>query len=279
MSLGGTIVVADKKARLKPCLRCGYSLVRLTDARRCPECGLAIRISLSNNDSLAWSNPHWQRFLAVAFGLMATGFACTILSSAGYWLIWGFGSEYDGLNNSVWFVIDHISRLTSKLSLIICGISLCLLGKGEGRHPDQSLGVRRLALGAGIIFALLGAWQLAVRYEISVPLPYWIARNLYRVLSGPWIPAVFAISICACARVLGKRSGSRRLSRMSQLPLYPVAIGFWVWLLDLQRLFWPLPSIVWEWAYPLSMIIALVVTTRALLRNAREAEMNWATET
>ena len=55
----------DQRARLKPCLRCGYSLRNNIDARNCPECGLAVRISLANDDSLHMSNPAWLRRLAL----------------------------------------------------------------------------------------------------------------------------------------------------------------------------------------------------------------------
>src|SRR4051812_11718567 len=63
----------DRRARLKPCLRCGYSLIHNIDARNCPECGLAVRISLGGDDSLSMSDPAWIRWqqLAAASLLLA----------------------------------------------------------------------------------------------------------------------------------------------------------------------------------------------------------------
>src|SRR3954452_7924532 len=60
MAARSVILVSDKQARLKSCLRCGYSLRHLAGARNCPECGLAVRISLSGNSGLEWSSPGWQ---------------------------------------------------------------------------------------------------------------------------------------------------------------------------------------------------------------------------
>src|SRR5438105_4559399 len=99
MAIGGTILISDKLARLKPCLRCGYSLLHISGAKNCPECGLAIRISLSDNRSLEWSNPRWQRFLAFAFGVLALGLFCKALSSAGNWVIYGAEEGYYGVGD------------------------------------------------------------------------------------------------------------------------------------------------------------------------------------
>src|SRR4051812_12950384 len=63
MAVGGVILVSDKQARLKPCLRCGYSLRYAAGIKNCPECGLAVRITLAGHSGLEWTNPRWQRFL------------------------------------------------------------------------------------------------------------------------------------------------------------------------------------------------------------------------
>jgi len=65
-----TLVYSDKKAREKPCLRCGRSLRGVVDARHCPECGLAVWLSLGGNDALEWSNPPWLGRLSMVCGML-----------------------------------------------------------------------------------------------------------------------------------------------------------------------------------------------------------------
>src|SRR5438094_695373 len=62
------MIKADPRAREKPCIRCGYSLRKVTDSNHCPECGLATWLSLNQNDTLEMSNPEWLR--RMAFGLI-----------------------------------------------------------------------------------------------------------------------------------------------------------------------------------------------------------------
>ena len=270
--------MSDKRGRLKPCLRCGYSLVHIAGARNCPECGLAVRVSLSDNRGLPWSNPRWQRYLAVAFGLMAFGFFCTILGSVGFWITIEVHQGYYSLHDADRSIVYRFSRLTGELSPVICGLALCLLAKGEQRYPDKSLGARRIALGAGIFILILGLLEVLLRRGIWNLLPTWGPSILSRILSGPWIPLIITILACSYALSIGKRGHSPLLSRLSQVPIYLWVVGFWVWLLNLHRLFWPLRSIVWEWLFPLSMIAMLVLTVRVLLSNAREADSNWTTD-
>jgi hypothetical protein len=278
MRAGGTIIVSDKQGRLKPCLRCGYSLLHIAGARNCPECGLAVRISLSNDKSLCWSNPRWQRFDAAALALLAVGLLCTIVKAAGFWVIYGADREYYQMDDATLTMFDRVSSLASELSLIICGVALCLLTKKEGRYPDDSLG-RRIVLGGGIVILVLGLLNAAVHRGLWAFLPTWAPLVLHRILSGPWIPLILAVLIGGAALDLGKRGGSRLLSRMSQLPAYPCAVGFWVWLLNLHRVFWwPLRSIVWDVAFPLSMLVTITLAIRVLLSNAREADANWISD-
>ena len=57
------IIKSDRRAREKPCLRCGYSLRRI-DSTHCPECGLSVWLSLNQNDALDFSRPEWLRRMA-----------------------------------------------------------------------------------------------------------------------------------------------------------------------------------------------------------------------
>jgi hypothetical protein len=274
----GTIIVSDKRGRLKPCLRCGYSLIRIAGARNCPECGLAVRVSLSNDKSLSWSNPRWQRSLAVAFGLLAFGFFCTIISSVGSWFAYGADESYYTLDNAVIQALYQFSRLIGELSPIICGMALCLLAKGERRYPDTSVGARRITLGAGIFVLVVGLLKASLRHGLWRFLPPWGSEIFYRTVYGPWIPLIITILTCSYSKSLAKRGQAPLLSKVSQAPIYVSAAGFWVWLLSLDRFFWPLRSIVWDWLFPLSMIAMLMLTVRVLLSNAREAELNWTTD-
>src|SRR5437667_1226742 len=86
------LVKSDPKAREKPCLRCGYSLRKILDARNCPECGLSVWVSLNQNDSLEWSRPDWLRMIATGAFVMAAAQMLGILMAALIVFLWIWGS-------------------------------------------------------------------------------------------------------------------------------------------------------------------------------------------
>src|SRR5213592_429230 len=76
-----TIIKADQRGREKPCLRCGYSLRKITDSNHCPECGLSVWLSLNQNDTLEMSNPDWLRRMAMGLWIMA---AASLVAAVAY---------------------------------------------------------------------------------------------------------------------------------------------------------------------------------------------------
>lgn len=274
----GVIVVSDKLARLKPCLRCGYSLRHIAGARNCPECGLAARISLSGNSGLEWTNPRWQRFLARAFGILALGMICRLLSFAADWILYGADEEYFSLGHVPFRLFVCFSEYASAADPILCGVSLCLLAKGERRYPDDSRPVRAIALAAGILFIAIGLINAVEIHGIWWFNSFFVRRIFWQATYGPWAPLVLSIFACTYALHFGKRGHSKRLRQLSQLPLWPAVIGVIVWLLNLERVWWPLRSVVADAAFPLSMLVVLAVMIRLLVLGAREVELNWVTE-
>jgi hypothetical protein len=276
MGMGGVIVVSDKRARLKPCLRCGYSLLRIAGARNCPECGLAVRISLAGNSGLEWSNPRWQRIGALALGVLAFGLICRMLGAAAGLVIYWADEDYYQLGDVTYRFFEWIDRYAGEADPIFCGLALCVLAKAERRHPDRLRVVRGITLAAGLLLIALGLLNALVRHGFLLFPRLWYF--LLVAMRGPWIPLVISILVCTYALHIGRRSSSRFLRRVSQVPLWPPAAGLVVWLLNLNRLFWPLSSLILDIAFPLTMIVMLVVAIRVLLSGAREADLNWVTD-
>jgi hypothetical protein len=273
----GKILVSEKRARLKPCRRCGYSLAHIAGARNCPECGLAVRISLSSNSGLEWSSPVWQRFMAVAFGVLGLGLLCRTVGSAAYCLFRLMiqkRSQFGGSFEVVWWLFANAAQA----SAIICGIALCLMARGERRYPDASRGVRLILFWTGVAVFSLGLLGVEAWNRWLPSTPTWVSTCAEFMLTRPLIPPVIAVLVCSCAADLGKRGQSRLLSKLSQVPLYPAAAGVVFWLMRVDQFFWPLRSIVCDWLFPLSMTAMLGVTARVLLRGAREADENWISD-
>jgi hypothetical protein len=76
-----TMIKSDPRAREKPCIRCGYSLRKITDSTHCPECGLSVWLSLNQNDTLEMSNPEWLRRMAWGLIILA---AASVLATAAF---------------------------------------------------------------------------------------------------------------------------------------------------------------------------------------------------
>jgi hypothetical protein len=275
MPKGGVILVSDKEARLRPCLRCGYSLRHILGARNCPECGLAVRISLSENTGLEWTNPRWQRFMAMGLGVLALGMVLRLLRYAANWLIYGDMAGYFKLGATAIRGMLWLWIYAREASPIICGLALCMLAKRELRCPDRSRVARRLTLGVGTLVVTLGLLDALTRL-----MNWWspAVRLLYRAINGPWVPLAISILVCSWTLDIGRRGRSRRLRQMSQVPLWPLTAGLVVWALSFDRIFFPISPLLFDALFPLTMVVMLAVAVRVLLRGAREAELNWITD-
>jgi hypothetical protein len=153
------IVKSDKKAREKPCLRCGYSLRRI-DSQHCPECGLSTWRSLNSNDALEWSHPAWLKALCVSCAFLAIAQAVGI---AAYLLVNFF--YFTPLARFEW-LLDFWVRTYRWYAVIAAayeaglGIGLWMLSRQEGRYPDKWKGYRLACrIVAGIVIAV-AAWTL-----------------------------------------------------------------------------------------------------------------------
>ncbi|HEV2293770.1 MAG TPA: hypothetical protein VGR35_07930 [Tepidisphaeraceae bacterium] len=157
-------IQSDPRARLKPCLRCGYSLRNNPDARVCPECGLSVWLTLGGNDDLEMSNPQWLRRLALAAGLLA-GANVALFGGVGMIhfgkYLWNGNPRFTTFLSwpydvvLPWFLVAYLG---------LSALGLFLLGGHEGRYPERARSRRTMALaGAGVaaVFVLwLIVWQL-----------------------------------------------------------------------------------------------------------------------
>ncbi len=259
-------------------MRCGYSLTRIADARNCPECGLAVRITLAGNSGLEWSSPGWQRFMAFAFGVLAFGSLCKVVASAADLTLRLALRDLHRLTTKVFLVLYWTRRVPNDAWPIITGIALCLLAKHERRYPDRSRISRRLTLAAGIGLLMLSVLHLIVVQLEDGPTIAWVRYYLWRTLLPPWPQVVIAILSCAMSLEFARRGHSRWLKKLSQLPLWAAAAGTVIWFFDLDQFSWWLRTIVWDWLFPLSIISMSILTIHVLRVSAREATANWVSD-
>src|SRR5207302_7520373 len=160
------IVKSDKRAREKPCLRCGYSLRRI-DALHCPECGLSVWRSLNQNDALDWSHPEWLRKLALAcFALAAVqglGAVTYVLANffflgPVYRLEWLIEAWLRAVRFEPFIVAAYAAALAA---------SLLLLSSHEGRYPDKWRGYRWGCRAAAALAGLLSLWSVTAGYATT----------------------------------------------------------------------------------------------------------------
>src|SRR5688572_30606498 len=113
-------VITDRKAREKPCLRCGYSLRHLADARHCPECGLSVWLSLNDDDALDRSNPQWLMRMSLGALILALAQMLGLI----LWIVFWFSDTVDDLAMRMRFSPLRIALMAVSCYLIVAHIGM-----------------------------------------------------------------------------------------------------------------------------------------------------------
>jgi hypothetical protein len=273
------IFKSDARARQKPCLRCGYSLRNNIDARNCPECGLAVRISLNPDDSLEMSNPEWLTAMSRAAGLLVIahlGFAAAL-----GWIQWGYFYHrplrtffpLDSIRQTEWIV---------GVALVVAALAAVVLARPERRYPDRLRGRRVLArVGAALTAAV-------VAFELLRP-PH-AMRFFIPTLVQAAVVAFTSLVVWSTLHELARRLPSRPLMQtiaiLAWIPTFGLGlmqiVGPGAWALYMMA--WQ-PWSQWTWPWTLASLIYVPVATITLLRccrdfraAARQGDQNWVTD-
>jgi len=287
------MIKSDPRAREKPCIRCGYSLRKVTDSVHCPECGLSVWLSLNNNDALENSNPDWLRRMALALCLMA---AASLLSLAA-----GLPQAKYNFDQSRWLqernralrqaqeqglnaqqfralfagrpqpnapLLRACQLVAIAASVGFC-LALALLTTAEGRYPDKLVSYR--------IFArVLAAASLLAAF---LALPSFLRDRDTVTLGSFTFLRIVALLALTCAatylRDIARRAPNKRLARLSAwLAVLPLVSLFYAFIRNSDWLPDLLPLLYDPAAAALFIAFAILLS-----REARLAEKNWSAET
>ena len=268
-----TIIKSDPRARLKPCLRCGYSLRNVPDARLCPECGLPIWLTRGGNDDLEMSNPQWLGRLTVAAVVLG---AAHVILTLGVLVLHGWVLATD---EERYMTLDpgSIAPFVGGPYLALCGVGLILLGGAEGRIPERAPRLRRAALVAGAIALAAGVWFAVPYYRFNTPMILILLVTCAQALFG-W----------AYLQQLARRIPSQRIAFFAQYLWIGVAVlfaslvlrgvGWALWMLYEP---WSKEVLVWTLvllAYPPLVAWLWLSLARTLHNAAKAARKNWEPE-
>jgi hypothetical protein len=253
------LIQSDARARQKPCLRCGYSLRKIVDARHCPECGLSIWVSLNQNDSLDWSRPEWLRQISMGAMVMAAGQLVGVLF--GMMMLLPQNWKLAG-----WVLGVYLATL---------GAGMMLLGIPEKRYPDKLKGFRWFLVGAGGAKVLLALYVLTYSAMGRSALDRW--EWFFWIVE--FLLVIAAVATLLYLRKLAHRLGSHKLAKamgwMLLIPLLKFVQVFPFCGLYLASQAIGLSSLL-PWLYvPISLGI-LIYLAIGFGRAAKEAEVNWA---
>lgn len=284
------IIKSDPRAREKPCIRCGYSLRKVTDTNHCPECGLSVWLSLNQNDTLEMSNPEWLRRMAGALLVMAAANLVILAAMVPLTKHLVRVMQYRQAQHDAWRAYERYPNDPSKWSQLfrpvpapqytrlriamLAGaagfaayhIGLLFLASNEGRYPDKlattRLGARIVAAVAILPLILIGLQSLK-----EVPsFPAWFTRL---------VAAFSAAAAWGILFELARRMPSKRLRRLSGwMTLIPFVSVFYSFIRNSD---WP-PDVIPLLYLPTAaaLFVAFAIHLR---RNANTADKNWTAET
>ena len=266
------LVKSDRKAREKPCLRCGYSLRKNFDAKYCPECGLSVWLSLSNNDGLDWSNPPWLAKLSLACVAMAAAQLLGLIAYTGLVV-----SEYAGWVPSLRISAGRVDILSGvgAAYAIVASVAMLLISSNENRHPDKWRIYKwalRVVAGLGLLGALVIILWLA-----SVPFGLRVDYHQYG-LEAFIIASV--LTTLGYLRTLAQRGHHSTLARWSGLLLLGSAASLLkavpiLWIMFSGNLILALVALLY-----LPATCALMIGYAVLFhRSSKSAAKGWESET
>lgn len=272
-------IQSDPRARLKPCLRCGYSLRNNPDARVCPECGLSVWLTLGGHDDLEMSNPQWLGRLTLAAGLLAV---------ANIALVGGVGIIH--LGRYLWNGNPRLTTLFSwpydialpwllVIYLALGAAGLFLLGGHEGRYPERARSRRKTVLACSGLAAVFVLWL--------------IVWQLTRITRPPMFLVVTAVCGQAAAAWMYLAEVARRIPSQRARRLcrgLAIALGIAVLALIFSGSFRLFLALVNPWSrfalawtlflllYPPLAVGLLVYFARTFHDASKAARKNWETE-
>jgi hypothetical protein len=145
----GKILTIDERAKLRPCLRCGYSLRSNLDAKRCPECGLTVWLSLTRNNALDMSNPDWLRRMTIGSWVLGIACVCWALLLS-VWVVQCFAYYWGEI------LLSPMMHLRFALPVIgaigVFGAAWYI--PSERRWPDKHAATRIGVIVAVVLFAI-----------------------------------------------------------------------------------------------------------------------------
>lgn len=276
------MVKSDKRAREKPCLRCGYSLRRI-DALHCPECGLSVWRSLNANDALEWSNPPWLMKLVHACRVLAlaqvVGLVAFVLANVVYFLaLFGRGNPLLAVWGSV---ARFLPFLTSGYEIVLA-FGLFLLAAEEGRYPDKWRPFKWGCRIVGGLSAFVAFWTF-FGAGVSLARPQWILIPIFLHYSLNLAIIAGVLAAFAYLRKLAQRIPHGRVAKFCGWMLLAPALGlikavpfFAIWIaMDLFGwLFAALPLL-----YLPASVVLLLWFSKEFRKASLAAEKGWASET